>query len=76
MATPSNYASKLPTEAKSRYIEKLELITNEDPFEIGRKGTSGQYEFKAYSLLEAYNQFTSWWVKYVRAYSARVRKLD
>ena len=36
MAKLSNYASKLPTKAQFRYIQKLELITNVHPFEIGK----------------------------------------
>ena len=44
MAKLSDYASKLPTEVKSRYIKKLELINNVDPFEID-KGTTVQCEF-------------------------------
>ena len=44
MAKLSNYTSKLLTEAKSRYVQKLKLINNMDPFEIS-KGTADQCAF-------------------------------
>ena len=36
MAKLLNYASKIPTKAQFRCIQKLELITNVHPFEIGK----------------------------------------
>ena len=51
MAKLSNYAGKLPTEAKSRYIQKLELINNVDPFEI-TKGTADQCEFPLFDAID------------------------
>ena len=94
MAKLSNYASKLPTEAESRYIHKLELINNVLSRSVKAPQINAQFhwltlvisyptwcnkpvsslhsaQYKAHSCrsLEAYNQFTSGWVKDVRAYS-------
>ena len=91
MSALSNYAEKLPREAKERYQNKLVLTGGIDPFVIGGKEyressfppvdasdlvsylvLQTSYitakQFKAHKSLEAYNQFTSGWVKEVKAF--------
>ena len=78
-----------------RYLKKIQLIGNTDPFTLGGRNLSSGVEsanlppvdasdlvsylvlqtsfvtakqFKAHKSLEAYNQFTSGWVKDIRCW--------
>ena len=91
----SKYAEKLSAEPRVRYMEKIQLIGNTDPFTLSGENLSSGIEssnlppvdasdlvsylvlqtsfvtakqFKAHKSLEAYNQFTSGWVKDIRSW--------
>ena len=70
MAKLSNYTSKLPTEAKFCYIQKLKLINNVDPFEIG-KGTTEQC---AVPLVDTWD--ITWCYKPVSSLLSSIRRTD
>ncbi|KAL3881744.1 hypothetical protein ACJMK2_028139 [Sinanodonta woodiana] len=58
------YVDTLAPISKARYVDKIRLIDNKDPYEIAKAECAYTLrDMKAYKSLESYNHFVSGWVK-------------